>query len=546
LTDKKTATKKIIFTLIPFLLAILIMLPRLSSAQFGFFDDARMLQQSKAFLNGDFSMSHDLQAGRFRPVYWLYYTLIYALVGYHPFSFFIGNLFIFLLLLYQIKVICQQMGFMDWQTLITSLLFVLSMPIIENFYTLSKGEPLQLVFLLLSVILLGKLKAAKLKTNIILIFIASTITILFAIMVKETAIIMLPIAAIWTLYPYFTKDETLRKERSTYLVYSGSIALGILLYLSIRTSINAPSLVGGTYTNRYLSTISSYFEKILRWMTQLAFYFHYLIPLVLIFFLLLLLKKSFRKKEGVDLFRWAIWSLMWFAVLIPWEYAELYYLLPFAMGTAILIGLLSPKIIRKINKGNRFQTFSLVSLYSVTGLLFLLTIPNYFTDVRTQLTFDRMNNQMLAFIVKTTPTDGTVLINLEINKEYSERLELSLKVHHGLPEIEYGNIDYQRMDHVNKETGAIILMPLIENQPRLSVRVGVKETFQTPWNNILLSQISGNKKLLLSINENFYLSNVNLPILICPILGEKGFCEDPDPLFDTRLFRYGWEVYEIQ
>jgi len=522
------------------------MLPRLSSAQFGFFDDARMLQQSKAFLNGDFSMSHDLQAGRFRPVYWLYYTLIYALVGYHPFSFFIGNLFIFLLLLYQIKVICQQMGFMDWQTLITSLLFVLSMPIIENFYTLSKGEPLQLVFLLLSVILLGKLKAAKLKTNIILIFIASTITILFAIMVKETAIIMLPIAAIWTLYPYFTKDETLRKERSTYLVYSGSIALGILLYLSIRTSINAPSLVGGTYTNRYLSTISSYFEKILRWMTQLAFYFHYLIPLVLIFFLLLLLKKSFRKKEGFDLFRWATWSAMWFAVLIPWEYAEIYYLLPFGMGTAILIGAFSPMICDFLKKENGIIKYALIVLCVITAGLFLLTLPNYVTDSKTQLMFDQINGDLLDFIINRTPTDRGVLVNIESRNEYIDQLEITLKERYGFYQVDLKNIDIQKIGNVNEETGAIILMPLIENQPRLTVRAGVEESFQTPWNNRLLSEISGNKKTLLSISDTFTLSNINLPTLICPILGQRGFCEDPDPLFDTRLFRYGWEVYEIQ
>ena len=522
------------------------MIPRLSSAQFGFFDDARMLQQSKAFLNGDFSMSHDLQAGRFRPVYWLYYTLIYALVGYHPFSFFIGNLFIFLLLLYQIKVICQQMGFMDWQTLITSLLFVLSMPIIENFYTLSKGEPLQLLFLLSSVIILEKLKVAKPKLNKVLLFLASTMAVLFAIMVKETTIVMLPIAVIWTLYLYFKKSEALRKERNSYLLFSGSIVLSVIIYLSIRTAINAPSLFGGTYTNRYLSTISSYFEKFLRWMTQLAFYFHFLLPLIVIFILIILTKRPFKKNEVFNFVRWTTWSLLWVAVLLPWEYAELYYLLPFGLGMSFLIGSFIPTVLRKAKNGNSFLKYSLISLILVTGVLFLLTLPNYFTDGRTQLSFDRINDQMLAFIVNNIPIDGTVLINIETSNEYSEKLELSLKVHHGLPEIKYGNIDAQRMDHVNEETGAIILMPLIENQPRLTVRAGVEESFQTPWNNRLLSEISGNKKTLLSISDTFTLSNINLPTLICPILGQRGFCEDPDPLFDTRLFRYGWEVYEIQ
>jgi len=42
-----------------------------------------MLAQSEDLLQGDFSMSIDKQAGRFRPGYWLYYTIIYAIAGDH-------------------------------------------------------------------------------------------------------------------------------------------------------------------------------------------------------------------------------------------------------------------------------------------------------------------------------------------------------------------------------------------------------------------------------------------------------------------------------
>jgi hypothetical protein len=85
---KASSKKRILFFLIPFIIATLIMMPRLLSAQFGIFDDIQMVKQSRAFLEGDFSMSNERQGGRFRPAYWLYYALIYLIVGYNPFWFF--------------------------------------------------------------------------------------------------------------------------------------------------------------------------------------------------------------------------------------------------------------------------------------------------------------------------------------------------------------------------------------------------------------------------------------------------------------------------
>jgi len=60
-------TKNLILAIVPLVITILIMIPRLISPQFGFFDDGRMLVEVNKILQNDFSMSYDLQAGRFRP-----------------------------------------------------------------------------------------------------------------------------------------------------------------------------------------------------------------------------------------------------------------------------------------------------------------------------------------------------------------------------------------------------------------------------------------------------------------------------------------------
>lgn len=546
ISSKHDKTKKLILFFIPFILVVVIMLPRLISPQFGFFDDASMLTQSRNFLQGDFSMGHDKQAGRFRPIYWLYYTLIYSFAGYQPFWYFFGNLIIFLILVYQIRVLMKDMNCSNWQILLGSVVFVFSMPIIENFYTLSKGEPLQLVFLLASIIAFEKLKLEKQNRNMWFFGILSSISILFATMVKETTIVMIPITILWVAILCLFREVSFSKERKAYLIFAGAVIFGVVMYFLFRTIFGAPPPTGGTYTNRYLLSLKTLIETLARWMTLFAFYFHYLIPLGAAIILVFIFKNTVDKRALLDIYRWITWCLLWFAILIPWSYAELYFLLPFGLGSAIVIGLIIPHIVKAIKQSQKFARVTLITLSVITGILFLLSLPNYITDANTQLTFDQINQQMLVYAVKYIPQDGTAYTNIESSNEYSERLEQTLKEHNSRTDITYGNIDSQRLNSLVDETGVIILMPYIINQPRLTVRAGVEEVYQTRWNERMLEETRDARVHLNSFSNRFRLLNVNLPILICPILGEIGFCENPDPIIDTRIFTYGWEVIQIK
>jgi len=85
----------------------------------------------------------------------------------------------------------------SWQIFLASMLFVLSIPVIENFYTLSKGEPLQLLLILVSIYLLEHQKKAASNQNLWWVNIASFLSILLALMVKETAVVIFPISLFW-------------------------------------------------------------------------------------------------------------------------------------------------------------------------------------------------------------------------------------------------------------------------------------------------------------------------------------------------------------
>ena len=71
-------------TISPIIVAVLIMLPRLLSPQFGLFDDGRSMVTAQKVTQGVWDMSVDDFEGRFRPLYWLFFALPYALFGDGP------------------------------------------------------------------------------------------------------------------------------------------------------------------------------------------------------------------------------------------------------------------------------------------------------------------------------------------------------------------------------------------------------------------------------------------------------------------------------
>ena len=75
----------------PIALVLLIMIPRVLSAEFGLFDDAETLRVAEDIQNGDWDiLAKEAVRGRFRPIYWIQYAHIYALTGAQPAWFFLA------------------------------------------------------------------------------------------------------------------------------------------------------------------------------------------------------------------------------------------------------------------------------------------------------------------------------------------------------------------------------------------------------------------------------------------------------------------------
>ena len=537
--------RRYLVPLLPFLLALLILLPRLLSPQFGLMDDAMTLSQAQSFLKGDFSMSHDMQAGRFRPVYWLYYTLVYALAGYHPFWFFVANLVLLWALLVEIRMLVKQAGGAEWQVLLASGLFLLSMPIIENFYTLSKGEPLQLVLMLGAVLLLNPKPSDQPKFPWAKSLLAALL-ILLAIMVKETAIALVPLAGLWALFSTLIKSNEAKTPQRYLWALTGAAVLATLLYFGSRQLVQSTPLFGGTYTDRYFFNLGETIQKLLRWITQFAYYFHYYVPIAIIWVWLLFTKTPISKELKINLFRWSTWWLAWFALFIPWDFAESYYLLPFALGGALLISLSAPVLFSAFKAQKKLGRALMTTLAIVAGALFLLTLPNYITNARIQLAFDKANVEMLDYVQEEIPVNATVFMNIEGANEYVEKMRIYLNEHLNREDIHYSHIDQTQMEHIIEQVGAFVLIPKIDNQPALSVRAGVEEYYQDIWDRTL-SNLMVDRHISLFVNEeSFRLMNVNLPVIFCRFGVDASFCQSSEPLIDSEMFTYGWEIIQIQ
>jgi hypothetical protein len=320
----------------------------------------------------------------------------------------------------------------------------------------------------------------------------------------------------------------------------------LTLYFVLRTTWKSTGLFSGTYTDRYLVNPKEITQKALRWFTQIAFYFHYYIPFLFLWFVSAIIQGKPFNSINTNVFRWATWWFLWIAVFLPWEFAETYYLLPFAMGGAMVVGLVMPSILQAIKHAHLPRRVISSALFILTGALFILTIPNMITNARIQLVFDRANQWVLATIGTEVPEGAEILINLETSGEYSENVEYILRNHVGRDDINYANINDATMPAISTHTNAYVLAPRITNQPNLTLRAGVDETFQKLWNDIFLKETENQNHLLNSYDESFRLTNVNLPVLLCKLGLSNGFCADPDPLIDTREFIYGWDIYLIQ
>src|SRR5882724_4656436 len=179
----------------PGALAVLVMLPRLASPQFGLLDDGLTLQTGRETI-GRWSSVLALipETGRFFPAYWLVYSAVFGIVGVRPLAFFTLNVFLLAGLLALLARLVRLTGGTPLQAAVAVVLFAVCGPAIEAFYTLSKAEPLQMMWIGVSVLAAAAAASEPRSGRRAALITLAGAVLLLAYTTKETSAVLIPVS----------------------------------------------------------------------------------------------------------------------------------------------------------------------------------------------------------------------------------------------------------------------------------------------------------------------------------------------------------------
>ncbi|HTS17799.1 MAG TPA: hypothetical protein VMP11_09520 [Verrucomicrobiae bacterium] len=528
-------------TFSPVWLALVIMLPRLLQPHFGLLDDGVTLSASQG-VGGwtlPFHMSGD--TGRFCPVYWAYYRAIYKIVGARPLLFFGAQCVLLAATVAGLIHFGRLVGASRFQAGTAGLFFVVSGPVIENFYTISKAEPIQVLLLLCSLILAeycARQGALKRQIGFVLVIAGM---LLMANGAKETSLVMIPISM--ALLAVTLVRKRWRREgppvRDSILFVFATLVAG-MAFLLLRKHFSTSSIASGSYTKAYsLVNVHDSAWRLLAWLIR---DFPQLLPLGVVAGL------SYKQRnlsQSRLLWLSVIWMLFWMGIFAPWHSCLEYYLLPFAMGSALFFGLTVAEGIDMLSQPGKGIPRVVAAICMVVAVwLTQFTVINNITNARVQLNVDRVNSKLVRFLAGL-PVDSRVLINLLEPNEYTYEVGVHLRDLNRRPDLHVDYFRFQTATPTEPTTTYYVASPLMTNQLLPSVRVAVDESTANVMTECLAGFLGETDPLVYHSQAAFPLLDIGFQRILCG-LGVDGLdCGVPRAFVEGRTFLYGWQVHRV-
>jgi len=268
--------------------------------------------------------------------------------------------------------------------------------------------------------------------------------------------------------------------------------------------------------------------------------------LLFIFILWALILKKL--PQGTLILDILLWMAAWVFVYLPWVFTVEYYMLPFALGAAFLGAYLIEQVWILLHSSPPSEVLLPVLCILLSFVLFLATMANNLSNARIQLAVDATNAEALIQISRTLPRDSTVLVNIQSANEYVDEIPIHLTVIWDRPDIKIYPVILQ--DGKQKEVSGLkqyfILSPFMQNQPKLSVRLGVLENTQQRWNQSLNEVYLDQLQEIYRTENSFTMSNIDLLSLACPFMRGRSYCANNPSAIDRRVFSYGWMLYKVE
>lgn len=481
------------------------------------------------------------KSGRFFPFYWLYYTAIHGVVGSSPVGFYIANVLVFLGIISLIGAIVLLHGGSSLQACLSSLFFVLSGPVIENLYTLSKAEPLQLFMVALS--FLVSLLWGRRKTIISFSLGAFLAMLLFlgAITTKETSVFLIPaIVAASAIVPFLGRSRELARG---YAIFAVAAVIATVAFFLLRAQFHGIALDEGSYTRNYSVTADRVLSSALRWASWIMRDFQWALPMVVSLFLIA--RRLTGPLRQLVVFA-VLWMGAWMAGFLPWHSLLEYYLLAFAGGLALFTGVVVGELISLLRTSGHGSQRAIVTVLLLISLsLFSITLANNAGNARVQLVVDRSNNAAIECIARL-PSNSIVRVNMTAPSEYVFELGLHLAQFRNRPDI---RVDYFRFDLPYKEvfSNSFIISPFVRNRFLPSVRLPAGDSSLRAWNLALVEFLGGIDLPIAEMPARGRIFNAAVQRLAYPWHRHSGIdylSGDLSASFiQSDIFEYGWRLY---
>ena len=533
----KTIWQKYWIYLVPLLFCSLIMLPRLLDPHFGLMDDGEAIQKANLIIDDQWGFGSESASGRFRPLYWYIHYVLFMIFGTDPLGYFIVNYLVLGLLVVGVIKLLKIYGSSNSTILISCILFLLSGPIPESYFTLSKYEIFQLVFIIYAILMAEQFLHTRSLIWKILLSLGVLLFCLVSYLIKETSLIMPVIYAGWLAIKYWKEK---RLGHSLVILMAGSLG-AVVIYLAWRGTYFAKAILAGSYVGTHTSlTISSLFNSLIEWEPWLRRDFSYAVVLIVALILSLLLTR--RKPAKTDIYWGAsIWMIGWLGIFLPWVIKIEYYLLPFALGCSVLTAHILTELFQAIKRSAQWNRLVLYAGIGVAGVLFINSLFLIINNARYQLLMDDINSRMMNYLVEVLPINGHVYVNLPADNEYIKEIELQFQYIYGRPDINVSRFYYQITQVINNDS--MVISPSIINRPVYSVRHAFSDDDSGAWTYSLEKYMADGIGDSSTFTGQFTQIDPHIFRIVCIVFHSLGSCESNTRILEVERLSYQWQIY---
>ncbi len=539
------SNRAIVRWLAPGLLAAVVMLPRLASPQFGLLDDGLTLQTGHQTAGRWWSVLGLIpETGRFFPAYWLAYSLVVGVVGNRPLAFFIFNVLVLAVLLGLLARLAELGGGTPRQALVAVVIFATCGPTIEAFYTLSKAEPLQMMWIGISLLVAAASVAEPRRWRRAVLIVLAGAALMLAYATKETSVVLIPISLAWLVIEWARAARPPRAARFA-ITYAALNVAAAVAFFSLRWRYAARALAEGSYTRAYAFDVATVGPALFRIAAWLIRDFVFLAPLVVA---AIIAFRTARSEWRRAILYASAWMAGWLAVWAPWPATFEYYLLPFAFGAASFAGLVAGALWAargaRVPPARRGLAWSALV---ATALLWVPGIVNAATDGRVQLAVDRANAELVNFLGALPPRSRIILNTVWVN-EYLYELPRHLIELERRPDLVVQHVGTFLADS-RAPARVYVVTPTMANQPGPTVRIAVHQPGVSRDGMRLSEMLRGGGELVHTTERHARLLEVGLHRQLCRVASrpfvDVTFCAGNRGVLDVRTFAYGWQVHRL-